>query len=200
VHVIVGLGNPGDEYRGSRHNVGFLVIAGLARESGVRLAAGRGDFLRGLGRVGGRDAALVQPLTFMNRSGAAVVQALREFESGPESLLVVCDDVNLPLGDLRLRRRGGDGGHKGLGSIISSLGSQEFARLRMGVGAPEQKREMVDFVFGQFHCDEAPIVEEAAGRAIEAIKIVLARGIEAAMNTFNCRPEEDDGVQSQEGE
>jgi len=196
VRVIVGLGNPGDEYRGSRHNVGFLVIAGLARESGVRLAAGRGDFLRGLGRVGGRDAALVLPLTFMNRSGTAVVQALGELESGPEDLLVVCDDVSLPLGSLRIRKRGGDGGHRGLGSIISSLGSREFARLRIGIGMPEQAFEMVDFVLGRFHGDEAPIVEEATSLAIEAIETALARGIETAMNAYNRRPAAGGGVQS----
>lgn len=187
MHVIVGLGNPGDEYRDSRHNAGFLVVAALARGSGIRLTAGRGDFLKGCGEVAGRAAALVLPLTYMNASGTAVLQALGEFGTGVGDLLVVCDDTCLPLGQLRLRRRGGDGGHKGLGSIIKSLGTKEFARLRIGVGAPKAELEMVGYVLGRFRDDEAPVVEEATRRAIEAIGTALVRGIDAAMNAYNRR-------------
>ncbi|MCK4512390.1 aminoacyl-tRNA hydrolase, partial [bacterium] len=144
MRVIAGLGNPGKEYEGSRHNVGFLVVAGLADGCGIRLSAGRGDFMTGVGRIAGTHVRFVMPLTYMNGSGRAVEQVLEEMGAMPDEVLVICDDVNLPLGQLRFRRSGSAGGHNGLSSVIERLGTEGFARLRLGVGRPPDGDEMVD--------------------------------------------------------
>ncbi len=185
MNIIAGLGNPGHGYRDSRHNVGFMVVAGLAREFGIALRAGRGDFLSGRGRIAARPVELVLPLTYMNRSGLAIDQALRALDRGPSDLLVVCDDVNLELGQLRLRRAGSDGGHNGLASIMECLGTQEFGRLRLGVGRPTEDVDMADYVLEAFGEDELDAVEEMTQRAGEAVALLLREGIEEAMNVHN---------------
>lgn len=185
--VIAGLGNPEKKYEGSRHNVGFLVVAGLADGCGIRLSAGRGDFMSGAGRIAGADARLVMPLTYMNRSGIAVEQVLEQAGAGPEELLVVCDDVNLPMGQLRLRTGGSAGGHNGLASIIERLGTDAFARLRLGVGGPSDGDDLADFVLDRISDDERPYLDEMVVRAREAVELLLRDGIEAAMNVFNRR-------------
>jgi PTH1 family peptidyl-tRNA hydrolase len=189
VRVIAGLGNPGDEHRDSRHNAGLVVVAALANEFGIRLSAGRGDFVSGVGSVAGTTAELVLPLTYMNRSGDAVVAAMASRGAAPEDLLVVCDDVDLPLGQLRLRRRGGDGGHKGLRSIIARLGTDDFARLRLGVGRPPEGMDTGDHVLDLFLPEERPIVDDMKSRALDAIVLTLREGIEVAMNVHNRRPD-----------
>lgn len=187
--VIAGLGNPGDEHRGSRHNAGFLVVTGLASKFGIRLAAGRGDFVSGVGSVAGTRAELVLPLTSMNRSGDAVAGVMASRGAAPADLLVVCDDVDLPLGQLRFRRRGGDGGHNGLRSIISHLGTNDFARLRLGVGRPPEGIDTSDHVLDIFLPEEGPLVDDMKSRAIDAIVLAFREGIEAAMNVHNRRPD-----------
>jgi peptidyl-tRNA hydrolase, PTH1 family len=187
VRVIVGLGNPGAEYEGTRHNVGFLVVAGLAEEFRVRLSAGRGDFISGYGRVAGQEAVLAMPLTYMNRSGLAVARLLDETDAPPSDLLVICDDVNLPLGQLRLRSSGSDGGHNGLASIISYLGTEAFPRLRLGVGMPAPERDMADYVLDRFLKDEEDTVSDMVARAKDAIRDVLREGIDRAMALHNRR-------------
>lgn len=190
--VIAGLGNPGEEHRGSRHNAGYLVVAGLAAEFRIELRAGRGDFVSGVGSIGGVRAELVLPLTYMNRSGDALRDALGASGAAPDDLLVVCDDVDLPLGQLRFRRRGGDGGHKGLSSIIERLGIDAFARLRLGVGRPPNGIETSDFVLDRFLPEEEAQVTDMKTRGIDAVVLMLRDGLEAAMNTYNRRflPEE----------
>jgi PTH1 family peptidyl-tRNA hydrolase len=188
VDVIVGLGNPGREYDGTRHNVGFRVVLGLAREAGIGLHAGRGEFLSGSGRIAGRAVELALPLTYMNLSGVAVRQLLSATGAEPEDLLVVCDDVNLPLGRIRLRRAGSAGGHNGLSSIISQLGTEEFARLRLGVGAAPDGKDLVDHVLDTFAEAETQAVEEMIGRAADAVRLLLARGFDAAMQEHNRKP------------
>jgi len=185
VKVIAGLGNPGQEYAGSRHNVGFLVVAGLADGCGIRLSAGRGDFISGVGRIAGVVARLVMPLTYMNGSGLAVAQVLEETDTTPAELLVVCDDVNLPLGQLRLRHAGSAGGHNGLSSVIERLDTGGFARLRLGVGRPPEGDDMADFVLDVFGDEERAHVDEMVGRAVAAVELLLSDGIEATMTMFN---------------
>jgi len=194
----VGLGNPGKEYEGSRHNAGSLVVAGLADECGIRLSAGRGDFVGGRGRCAGEPVMLVVPLTYMNASGRAVAQALDEAEAGPGELLVVCDDVDLPLGQLRLRAAGGDGGHRGLASVIAALGTEEFARLRLGVGRPPEGGDTADYVLDAFSVEEGATVREMVERGAEAVRTMLREGIEQAMTVFNRRTDRSTGSESQE--
>ncbi len=170
---------------GSRHNVGFLVVAGLADGCGIRLSAGRGDFMSGVGRIAGVAARLVMPLTYMNRSGLAIAQVLEETNTAPDELLVVCDDVNLPLGQLRLRAAGSAGGHNGLSSVIERLHTESFARLRVGVGRPPDGDDMVDFVLDVFRDEERTDVDEMIGRAVGAVELLLSDGIEATMTMFN---------------
>ncbi|MFH1865430.1 MAG: aminoacyl-tRNA hydrolase [Candidatus Eisenbacteria bacterium] len=185
MRVIAGLGNPEKKYEGSRHNVGFLVVAGLADGCGIRLSAGRGDFMSGVCQIAGAAVRLVMPLTYMNRSGVAVEQVLEETIAGPEQLLVVCDDTNLPLGQIRLRSGGSAGGHNGLASIIERLGTEGFARLRLGVGPPPEGGDLADFVLDRIGDDDRPDLDEMVGRAVEAVKLLLSDGIEAAMTVFN---------------
>ena len=187
MRLIVGLGNPGAEYEGSRHNCGFLVVAGLADGYGILRSAGRGDFASGSGRIENSEVRLVLPLTYMNRSGRAVAQLLDETDSEPSDMLVVCDDVNLPLGQLRLRPSGSDGGHNGLASIIASIGTENFARLRLGVGMPPEDREMADYVLDRFSDGELDSVTDMAQRAMDAVRAVLRDGIESAMTVHNRR-------------
>ncbi|MFH1690089.1 MAG: aminoacyl-tRNA hydrolase [Candidatus Eisenbacteria bacterium] len=197
MRVIAGLGNPEKRYEGSRHNVGFLVVAGLADGCGIRLSAGRGDFMSGSGQIAGAGVRLLMPLTYMNRSGIAVEQILEETGAVANQLLVVCDDTNLPLGQLRLRSSGSAGGHNGLVSIIERLGTEDFARLRLGVGQPPEGGDLADFVLDRVSDDERPDVDEMVGRAVEAVKFLLSDGIEAAMMVFNRKadPAESEGPQ-----
>jgi PTH1 family peptidyl-tRNA hydrolase len=186
VKVIAGLGNPGEEYRETRHNAGFLVIGSLARESGIALAAGRGDFLSGSGRIAGRLVHLLLPLSYMNASGPPIAEFLDRKGLGPSELLVVCDDANLPPGRIRLRPSGSDGGHNGLASIIERLGTEEFARLRLGIGGPPPGVDLTEHVLGRFRADERPLVDEMVARAAGAVKVFLAAGIERAMGECNA--------------
>lgn len=186
--VIVGLGNPGREYDGTRHNVGFRVVTALARHNGLKLRAGRGDYLSGSGRIAGRAIELALPLTYMNLSGVAIKQVLAASGAEPSGLLVVCDDVNLSLGALRLRRSGSDGGHNGLSSIIAQLGTEEFARLRLGVGQAPDGTDLVDHVLDGFSDGDVPTVDEMVERAEDAVKLLLSRGFDVAMQEHNRRP------------
>lgn len=198
MRVIAGLGNPGKEYEGSRHNVGFLVVAGLADGCGIRLSAGRGDFMSGVGRIAGTHVRFVMPLTYMNGSGRAVEQVLEEMGATPHEVLVICDDVNLPLGQLRFRRSGSAGGHNGLSSVIERLSTEGFARLRLGVGRPPDGDEMVDFVLDRFADVEHPDVNEMVIRAVAAVELMIRDGIGAAMTVFNRRKDPADGEGPQE--
>lgn len=187
--VIVGLGNPGRDYEATRHNVGFRVVAGLAHESGIRLEAGRGDFLSGSGRIAGRAIELALPLTYMNMSGLAVRDLLARSERSPSDLLVICDDVNLPLGRIRLRPGGSDGGHNGLASIIERLDTEGFARLRLGVSGAPAETDLADYVLDRFDPEEELAVDQMISRAKDAVKLLLARGIEESMQKYNQRLE-----------
>lgn len=185
VSIIVGLGNPGDEYRRTRHNAGFRVVKMLAQELGVRMRSSGGDYLVGKGNISGRDVLLVLPLTYMNRSGLAVAHLLQERGESPDVLLVVCDDVNMPLGSLRVRKKGGDGGNRGLESIIGALGTEEFARLRLGVGKPEEDPDLADFVLREFAADEVSVAEVMETQGCEVARAVVIDGLDTAMNTYN---------------
>ena len=185
--LVAGLGNPGREFDLTRHNIGFLVVDELAARAGVRLEENRAWKSRH-----GRTADgchFVQPLTFMNLSGEAVAGIARYYKIPPAELLVVSDDTALPLGRLRLRPGGSDGGHNGLRSIIEHLDTSDFPRLRIGVGSAPG-HELSSHVLGRFGADEGPAVQAAVHRAADAVEVARADGLEMAMNRFNRAPEE----------
>jgi PTH1 family peptidyl-tRNA hydrolase len=186
VKLIVGLGNPGRKYQGTRHNVGFAVIDELARRRGAGFEAAPADALMARARdLGAGGTILLKPLTLMNLSGHAVGEVTRYFRVPLDDLLVIADDVNLPLGRLRTRARGSDGGHKGFRSIIEQLGTQDFARLRVGVGRGDDRRDLADHVLARFDPEERPEIEVAVARAADAAEMFVAEGIEPVMNAFN---------------
>ncbi len=189
--MIVGLGNPGKAYASSRHNVGCDVAREFSARHSIPLR--RKGKLRsriGVGQVGGKNVIVVVPTTFMNRSGEAVSRAVRFYGVHPKNLLVVLDDADLPLGRLRLRNQGSDGGHKGLRSVIACLGTMDLPRLRIGIGRAEGD-SLTGFVLGTFSDDEKAIIRKAMTRGVEAAEAVVAEGVVSAMNEYNRVPEQD---------
>ena len=191
--VVLGLGNPGKQYVRTRHNVGFRVVDALAQRWGVGGEVRRRKFLARVGEavVAGRRVVLVKPGTYMNASGRSARAVLDFYRLAPEALCVVSDDVNLPLGRLRVRRGGSAGGHRGLASVAESLGTDIFARLRVGVGAPRGERR--DYVLSAFGVKESEAADAAIKRATEAAACWVEEGIERCMNRYNVAPQETDG-------
>jgi PTH1 family peptidyl-tRNA hydrolase len=184
VKMIVGLGNPGKQYAGTRHNAGFAVIDEMARRASVGFESAPAEAVIAKWRRPDGMALLAKPLTFMNLSGQAVGELARYFKIDAADLLIVVDEVQLPLGKLRARARGSAGGHNGLKSVIAHLGDA-FPRLRIGVGRGEQQRDLADHVLSRFDKDEAAEVERMTTRAADAAEMFITSGIEAVMNGFN---------------
>ncbi|HEX8386880.1 MAG TPA: aminoacyl-tRNA hydrolase [Rubricoccaceae bacterium] len=185
--VVVGLGNPGAKYAGTRHNAGFDVADRVAGRLGAVWAKAGDAGLVAEGDWEGRRVAVVKPQAFMNRSGAAVADVLRRTGVGPDALLVVTDDLALPVGQIRLRPKGGAGGHNGLADVADVLGSPEWARLRVGVGRDFAPGTQVDYVLAPFEADERETAEAAYDRATEAVLAVVTDGLPSAMGRFNGR-------------
>ena len=183
--AIVGLGNPGANYQGTRHNIGFAVVDELARRAGVRFESSPASLDALIAKIRSAETTLlVKPMTFMNASGEAVGGAMRYFKVELADLLVVVDEAQLPLARLRARATGSAGGHNGLKSIIDHLGP-DFARLRVGVGRGDDRRDLADHVLSRFEAEEAAEVERMMARAADAAEMFLTSGIEAVMNAFN---------------
>ncbi len=185
VHLIVGLGNPGAEHRHNRHNVGFMVLDRLAERLGVKFQRLEFKALTTKGVYQGRTVLLAKPQTYMNLSGQAVGSLVRYYKVPLTHLLVVYDDVDLPLGTLRLRPGGGSAGQKGMLSIIERLGTQQFPRLRFGIGRPPGRMDAAAYVLQDFSPAEGQIVQPALERAVEAVLTFVSAGLEAAMNRYN---------------
>jgi len=184
--LIVGLGNPGQQYQNTRHNVGFRTADAIAAHAGADIRRVKFHALTAEATVGGQAVLLVKPTTFMNLSGQAVGEAARFYKIPPEHILVISDDVDLPLGKLRLRRNGSAGGHNGLKSIIEHLGGDQFPRLKIGVGGkPHPDFNMADWVLGCFHGQDEKTIEEAIQRAAQAAECLLESGFDRAMNLYN---------------
>ena len=181
--LVVGLGNPGRPYAGTRHNVGFDVLDALAGRHRLDWESAPANAL--LAKWRAASVLLAKPLTFMNLSGPAIGDLLRFFKIDFPDLFVVVDDVNLELGRLRARPSGSAGGHNGLKSIIAAFGNEDFARLRIGVGRGDNRRDLADHVLAKFDPEERTIVAEAVGRAADATELFVAEGIEPVMNRFN---------------
>jgi len=182
--LVVGLGNPGSKYDGTRHNIGFEVVDRLARGGSGAAFARKFDGQVAEAEIDYRRVLLLKPETFMNLSGRSVAQALRFYKLEPADLLVVCDDLSLPLGKLRLRPGGSDGGQKGLRDITAHLGTEQFSRLRIGIGQ-RGEADASDYVLSRFRSAERPIIDDALILATQAVAVWATQGIEAAMNRFN---------------
>jgi PTH1 family peptidyl-tRNA hydrolase len=190
--LIVGLGNPGRGYARNRHNIGFMCLGDFARKQGIRFDRKRGKARTGIGEVAGEGVILARPQTFMNLSGESVSRLVSGFDIALDDLLVVHDDLDLSLGKIRLRRGGSSGGHKGVDSIISSLGSQDFPRLRVGIGRPassenhsENGEGIISYVLSDFTPVEKQIVAQVIPRVSEAMLYLLTEGLLPAMNRYN---------------
>ena len=186
MHVVVGLGNPGKKYDGTRHNIGFVLLTELARRYSAAKPKNKFEAEIGEVTVGTERVLLVAPQTYMNASGRTVRQVVDFYQLQLNDVLVACDDINLPLGTIRLRKSGSAGGQKGLANIIQQLGSQEFSRLRIGVDAPPNGMDAADYVLGRFGKRESELIETAVGQAANAVETWIDRGIDAAMNRHNA--------------
>lgn len=184
--LIVGLGNVGDKYEGTRHNVGFEVVEELAERGSFPIQKLKHKALTQSAEISGARVLVMKPVTYMNLSGEAVGDAARFYKIPASQVLVVCDDVSLPLGKLRIRKSGSAGGHNGLKNIIQHLGSDQFPRLKVGVGGkPDPDYDLADWVLGKFRGEDRKVMDEAVRRAADAVECILKDGCEKAMNRFN---------------
>jgi peptidyl-tRNA hydrolase, PTH1 family len=187
MRVIVGLGNPGPEYAWTPHNLGFLAVDAVAERTGIRVERPEAKSLVGLGRLAGQEIALAKPHTMMNLSGLAVRDLLERFECGPKEMVVLYDDAALPWGMLRVRERGSAGSHNGLKSIIGTIGSSEFPRVRMGIQPEHRVGDLAAYVLRPMRKADLETAAEMTEQAAEAVELILTRGIAHAMNRFNRR-------------
>ncbi len=186
MYLIAGLGNPGTKYEMTRHKIGFSAIDYIADELGVKIKKLKYKALYGECEINGEKVILVKPQTFMNLSGESIAEFVKFFKIPVNNVIIISDDIALATGRIRIRKKGSAGGHNGLKSIIYMLNSDEFIRIRIGVGAPEHPDyELADFVLGRFGKDEIPILEEAIIKAHKAAKEIISRGADSAMNKFN---------------
>lgn len=195
--MIVGLGNPGEKYRQTRHNIGFLVIDRISRDYGVPLRYHRFDCRYGIGPIAEQAVMLAAPQAFMNRSGPPVLRLLSHYGVSSKDVLIIHDDIDLAFGRLKIKEKGGHGGHNGLKSVMDALGSGEFARLRIGIGRPARGSDVIEHVLGAFSIEEDGMLDAVLARASDAAVTVLRHGARAGMNRFHGgtrnSPETSDG-------
>jgi PTH1 family peptidyl-tRNA hydrolase len=187
MRLIVGLGNPDPEYQWTPHNLGFMAVDELANRGSIRVERPEGKALVGKGKIAGEDVLLAKPQTYMNLSGISVRELLEKYELSPADLLVMWDEVQLPFGTIRIDRKGSGGSHNGANSVISALGTQEFSRIRLGCGPDHPLSSRKEFVLRSMKRAELEEAAEMVGKAGDAVEMILAKGIEPAMNIFNRR-------------
>jgi PTH1 family peptidyl-tRNA hydrolase len=187
MRLIVGLGNPDPEYQWTPHNLGFMAVDELANRGGIRVERPEGKALVGKGKLAGEDVLLAKPQTYMNLSGISVRELLEKYELGPADLLVMWDEVQLPFGTIRIDRKGSGGSHNGANSVISAVGTQEFWRLRLGCGPYHPLTSRKEYVLRPMTKVERLLGLDMVGEAGDAVEMILAKGIEPAMNIFNRR-------------
>lgn len=185
--LIVGLGNPGSKYELTRHNIGFIILDFFAESLSINFKVGKGDWLEAKGRIGEEDVYLLKPLTYMNNSGVAILEFMEKTGAEIKDVLVIVDDFQIPLGTIRVRKGGSDGGHNGLSSIIYHLNSDEFPRMRAGIGRNEalKKDDFIDFVLGNFDKEEIEIIKKLMPEYMNCIRSFITDGLTITMNTFN---------------
>ncbi|MDO5381888.1 MAG: aminoacyl-tRNA hydrolase [Eubacteriales bacterium] len=185
MYIIVGLGNPGKEYCGTRHNAGFSCIDHIADKYNISVDTSKHKGLIGKGIINGNKVILVKPMTYMNNSGECVREVMDYYKADIEDLIVIFDDISLAPGKLRLRPKGSAGGHNGIKSIISHMGSENFKRIKYGVGDKPKGWDLADWVLGRFPSEEFPVLREANDKVCEAVECIITEGIESGMNRFN---------------
>lgn len=184
--VIAGLGNPTDKYAGTRHNVGFMAIDKIAADNGIEVLTVKHKAMCGKGIIAGHKVLLMKPNTFMNNSGKAIREAINFYKFNPEDeLIIIYDDISLDVGKLRIRAKGSAGGHNGIKSIIAHSGTDKFKRIRIGVGEKPEKMDLADYVLGHFSTKEKESIENAIENVSDAIKLIIEKDINAAMNKYN---------------
>lgn len=188
--LIVGLGNPGTEYAGTRHNIGWKVAEAFAAKFRIRFDKHEKNALTGEGRVAGGSVLVAKPLTYMNLSGDSVRLLVNGYLESLDDLIVVYDEIDLPLGKLRIRPSGSAGTHNGMRSIVTALGTEKFARLRLGIGGVDSHGRLRDYVLGEITSDEEPIVQRAIERSVDALLLFVRGDLKRAMNDYNRDPEE----------
>ncbi|MGN0696140.1 MAG: aminoacyl-tRNA hydrolase [Oscillospiraceae bacterium] len=185
-YIIVGLGNPGSQYENTRHNAGFMTVDTLAEKHGFSIKKLKFKSLTGEVMLGGKHCLVMKPSTFMNNSGEAVTEAMNFYKLPPENVIICCDDISLEPSKLRIRRKGSDGGHNGMKSIIYLSGSDTFPRIKIGVGAkPNKDYDLAAWVLSNFTKEEIPLMHEAADKACEALELIVSGNTDKAMNKFN---------------
>ncbi len=187
LHVVAGLGNPGDKYRDTRHNVGFFVVDALSSEYAIPLDRRKFDAFYGRGSVKGAEVLLVKPQSYMNRSGIPIYRLTDYFEISHRNMLVIHDDIDLVYGRIKIKAKGGHGGHNGVRSIIDTLGDDNFTRLRVGIGRSENESNVTGHVLGRFRSDEKKMLEQIVARSRDAAVTILCEGTKEGMNRFNER-------------
>ncbi|MBU5332693.1 aminoacyl-tRNA hydrolase [Anaerocolumna aminovalerica] len=185
MYIIIGLGNPDQRYTATRHNIGFDAITQIADDYNIPLDFKKHKAICGKGYVGGEKVVLAQPQTFMNLSGESVRELVDFYKVSNEEIIVIYDDISLEVGQLRLRSKGSAGGHNGIKNIISHLGTEEFARIKIGVGDKPKDWDLADYVLSRFPKEEEPVIREALKRSSEAVKSIITDGMESAMNIYN---------------
>ena len=185
--LIVGLGNPGSKYDLTRHNIGFIIADFFAQSLNISFKAGKGEWLEANGRIGDEDVYLLKPLTYMNNSGSAILEFVEKTGADIKDVLIIVDDFQIPLGMIRVRKDGSDGGHNGLSSIIYHLNSDEFPRMRIGIGRNEvlKKEDFIDFVLGNFDKEEIENIKKLMPDYLKCIKSFITYGLKVTMNNFN---------------
>lgn len=184
--IIVGLGNPERKYDGTRHNIGFSAITALSDACGISMDFKKHKAVCGKGYIEGQKVLLAMPQTYMNLSGESVRELVDYYKIDPQSqLVIIYDDINLPPGRLRIRATGSAGGHNGMKNIISHLGTQDFARIRIGVGEKPKGWDLVDYVLARFDRKEEPVIREALERVVESCRVIVTEDVTEAMNQFN---------------
>jgi peptidyl-tRNA hydrolase, PTH1 family len=183
MHLIVGLGNPGTQYKGTRHNVGFDILDLISVKYNIVVNRIKFKGVYGEGNIGGETVILLKPSTFMNLSGESVREAASFYKINPSNIIILHDDISLEIGRMRIRSKGSAGGHNGLKSIILNLSSDEFIRFKIGVGQP--KGELVSHVLGKFSKDERVLIDNVSNSTVEAVELVIKQGVALAMNKFN---------------
>lgn len=185
MYLIVGLGNPEEEYSNTRHNMGFDVINEITKNTGIKVTKSKFNALYGIGEINGKKVILVKPQTYMNLSGESIIQFKRFYKISNKSIIVVYDDMDLKVGDIRLKPKGSSGTHNGMKSVVENLKTEEFIRVRVGIGTPENKSDMINYVIGAIPKREKEVLEKSIEKAAQSIFEILENGIDVAMNKFN---------------
>lgn len=185
MYLIVGLGNPENDYANTRHNMGFNTINEISKECGIKVSKLKFDALYGIGEIKGKKVILVKPQTYMNLSGESIIKFKKFYKISNKDIIIVYDDIDLGIGDIRIKPKGGAGTHNGMKSVVENLNTENFIRVRVGIGAPQNEEDIINYVIGAIPKKEKKILDESVTKAMKSIIEILENGIDIAMNKFN---------------